>query len=423
MIRRLVDVKEREVPGLWWSFAYFFALLCAYSMLKPLRDEMGIAGGVRKLQWTFTATFLATLIAVPLFSALVAHVPRRRLLPWVYRALWLMLLAFFVLMRLRVAPTMVARTFFVWTSVINLFLVSVFWAFMADTFRSSQGKRLFGFIAAGGTIGTLVGPLLSSMLVRFIGTTAVLIGAALLLELAAQCIRPLVRWADAHAATAEETARLEGPVGGGALAGFRSVVRSPFLLAVCGQTLLYAITSTVLYAHYLSLISEQVTDSAKRTELFGYVETAVNALTLGLQALVTGRLMQRLGLAVTLAVVPALTVVGFASLGLMALLSVVVVFFVLRRGLHYAFERPSREVLFTTVDRETKYKAKPLIDTVVYRGGDAVGGWINTGFGAAGLGLAGSSWATLPFAAAWMAVNVYLARRQEAAARAEETQA
>jgi AAA family ATP:ADP antiporter len=407
LLHRLVDVRPHEVRGLVWSFAYFLALLTAYSILKPVRDEMAIAGDTRHLQWLFTATFVGTLVAVPVFSAVAGRFPRRRFVPWIYRFVAVTLLAFFALWRADVAPVWIARAFFVWVSVFNLFITSVFWAFLADVFDSDQAKRLFGFVAAGGTIGAMTGPLLAATLAPLTGPVLLLPLSALLFEGAARAAGRVARWAG------ESPTHDDRPIGGRPLAGLPLLVRSPYLLAIALQTLLFAITSTILYAQYLSLVEAAVGDPAARTALFGWVELGTNALALALQLAVSGRILEKAGLAVSLALQPLLTAAGFVGLGLAPFLGVAVALFGLRRSVHYAVERPAREVLFTSVGREARYKSKSFIDTVVYRGGDAVSGWINAAFRALGLGAGGAAAAAIPFALVGIVLAVFLARTHE----------
>ncbi|XXF78672.1 MFS transporter [Myxococcaceae bacterium GXIMD 01537] len=411
MLKRFVDVRDQEVGAVLGSFLYFFTLMCGYSILKPLRDAMGTAGGVKELKWLFTATFAVMLVAVPVYSALVARWPRRRVVPLIYRFFLVNLLGFFVLMKLEVAPLYVARAFYVWVSVYNLFVVSVFWTFMADVFAAEQGKRLFGFIAAGGTVGMLVGPLLARTLAAPLGPVNLMLLTAVLLELSARCVRGLSGWA--HDVQHQPPAA-EGPVGGGMFAALKLVVSSPFLLAMTAQMLLYSLTSTFLYVQQVRLVDGVASGMAARTAAFASVDFWVHVLTLVLQVAVTGRLMSRVGVGVALAAVPVLTAVGFLALAAMPVMGLLIGFKALRGALHYALERPSRELLFTSVGREARYKAKSFIDTVVYRASDTVGGWLEGGLSALGLGMAGISLAAVPLAGLWCGVSLFLASKQRA---------
>jgi AAA family ATP:ADP antiporter len=409
MLKRFVDVRDEEVGAVLWSFLYFFTLMCGYAILRPIRNEMGTAGSVKGLDWLFTATFLVMLAAVPAFSALVSRWPRRIVIPRVYRFFLLNLVAFFVLLKLGFARETVARVFYVWLSVYNLFVVSIFWSFMADVFASGQGKRLFGFIAAGGTTGMLVGPFLVGRLAEPVGPVNLILISVVLLEVSAQCVRRLSGWA--HDVQHQSPAA-EGPVGGGVLDGLKLLVMSPFLLALGLQVLLYAATSTFLYFQEVKLVAELGKDAASRTALFGDIDFYVQLATLTLQALVTGRLISRLGLGAAMAVAPVVTGLGFLGLAAAPVLGVLILFKAVRGASHYALERPSREILFTTVDREARYKSKSFIDTVVYRGSDTVSAWLQGGLTKLGLGMTGLSLAAVPLAGLWLAVSLYLARHQ-----------
>lgn len=415
VLERLVQARQSERPAVLWAFAYFFTLLCGYSLLKPVRDTLGVSGSMKQVPALMTATFVVSLLAVPAFSALVAQIPRHRVLPLVYRSFALQLAAFFLLLRVDTYHLWVARAFFVWTSVYNLFVVSVFWSFMADLFESDQGKRLFGFIAAGGTAGGLVGPAVAALLAPRIGPFALLLIAAALLELSVQCIRALVRWAGENDrlrphAPGEEAAH-DAPVGGSMFEGIGVVFRSRFLGGLAAQTILFSLSSTFLYLLQLRMVASAASSASGRTALFAQLDLLVNGVTLVLQLLLTGPVLSAFGLAVGLAIVPAITAVGFAALFAVPALPLLAAVQAVRRGCHYAFERPSREVLFTEVPREEKYKAKNFIDTVVYRGGDAVGGWLETLLGSSGLSAGAITLCGIPLAASGYAVANFLARR------------
>jgi AAA family ATP:ADP antiporter len=407
VVGRLVDARDDEARGAAWAFLFFLAILTGYSVLKPVRDEMAIAGDLEALEWLFTGTFVGTLLAVPVFSWVAARVSRRRLVTGFYRFCGATLVAGFVLLRLEVAPEMVARAFFIWVSVFNLFLTSLFWAFLSDVFTSGQGKRLFGFVAAGGTVGAIAGPLLAATLAPLLGPAPLLLLSAGIFEGASRCAGRLGRWARDRGARPEG----ERPVGGPALAGFTLLGRSPYLLAIAGQTLLFAVTSTLLYAQYLALVEGAVADPGRRVALFGFVDSGTQALTLAVQLFLSGRILSKLGLGVSLSLQPLLSAVGLSVFSLLPFLGPAIGLWGLRRSAHHAVERPAREVLFTTVDRESRYKAKSAIDTVVYRGGDAVSAWLNAALGAAGLATAGVALAAVPFAAAGIGLAWYLARR------------
>jgi len=417
-LRKVVDVKEEEVAALAWAALCFFCLLCGWFVIRPLRDEMGITGSVRALPWLMWATFGATLLGVWAYSAVAARAPRRKLVAIVDRFFLANLLAFFALLALGFQRQWVARVFFVWATVFNLFVVSVFWSVVSDVFRPEQGRRLFGFVAAGGTAGAIVGPLLTGLLVRRIGAEALLLLSSALLELSALCALRLCRWRDRFGAgQAEGTAGAPGDakgVGGTPLAGIRLFLRSPLLLGIGLQTLLYTVTSTFLYLQLMRLVAAGVAGSEERTQLFAWIDLSVNVLALVLQTAVTGRLMAAFTIAVALASAPLLSAVGFATVAVVPTLATVIAVHAVRKATHHGMERPAREVLFTRVSREERYKSKSFLDTVVYRGGDAISGSVEGGLTAAGLGLGAVSAVALPLTALWAAVAFFLARRHEA---------
>ncbi len=407
-LARVVDVRADEIRALLLSFAYFFCLLCGYYIIRPLREEMGIAGGVENLPWLFTGTFVAMLVAVPLFGATVARFAKRRIVPLVYRFFIANILIFFVLLRFDIGAEHVARAFFIWTSVYNLFVVSVFWSFMADVFRNDQARRLFGFIAAGGSAGALLGPTLTAALAVPLGPVALLLISALFLEAAVQCIRRLPAVMPARDKAADGA-----PIGGGVFAGITLVLRSRYLLGICLYILIFTTTSTFLYFQQAHIVAAAFDDPAERTRLFALIDLSVGVLTLLVQCFATGRLIGWLGVGPTLAVLPLLTVVGFVGLAMAPSLVVLVAFQSIRRAANFAIAKPSREVLYTVLDAERKYKAKNVIDTLVYRGGDAVSGWAYAGLSAIGLGLPAIALAAVPLAGVWMATGLRLGRAQD----------
>ncbi len=426
---RLVKLEQGELPALCWAFSYFFALLCAYYILRPMRDEMGIAGGVENLQWLFTGTFLAMLAAVPLFGWVTSRYARRQFLPLVYLFFIVNLLIFYLLFRSGLTHAWVARGFFIWTSVFNLFIVSVFWSFMADIFTDHQAKRLFGVVAAGGTAGALVGPVLTATLAIPLGPTNLLLISAAGLGWAVLCIGRLSTWrsrqgADppvrrADSANLRSTKPAAG-LAGGALAGLRLIIASPYLLGICLLILIYTTLSTFLYFQQAQIIRDSFADPAQRTTLFAAMDFAANALTIVIQVFLTGRMVKTLGLAWTLALIPVLLGGGFLLLGLSPILGVLVVVQVARRAGNYALMKPAREMLFVVLSREEKYKAKNIIDTVIYRSGDAVSAWAYAGLQALGFGLAAIALIAVPLAGFWACLCYRLGKMQETRAAAME---
>jgi AAA family ATP:ADP antiporter len=391
---RFLRIQPQEFPALGWSFAYFFLLLASYYLLRPVRDALAIETGTERLRWLLTATFVAMLALVPLFGWLSGRFPRRTLLPVVY--------GFFALNLALFALYVNSSIFFVWLSVFNLFAVSVFWSFMADVFDTPQAARLYGVIAAGGSCGAIAGPVLANLLSTRVPFQALLLIAAALLVLMILCIRRLARWADAHPRAGEP--QPEQPLGGSILAGARAALSSPFLLAICGYLFCYTALSTALYFQQVEILREAIPDRGERLRFLSTVDLAVNSLTLILQVLAFSRLAAALGPLWMLAAMPLVSVAGFLWLGAAPTLGALVVFGVTRRAGEFAVSKPAREALFTAVPREARYKAKNFIDTVVYRGGDALSGWMFAGpaaFLAAGV------------AAVWTALAVFLGTRMK----------
>jgi AAA family ATP:ADP antiporter len=392
-----------------WSFAYFFTLLAGYYVLRPLRDQMGIAGGVKALPWLFTATFVALLAAQPLYGTLVARLPRTRFIPIVYHFFALNLAVFWLLLTLGISTTLVARVFFVWVSVFNLFAVAVFWSFMADLFTSEQGKRLFGFIGAGGTAGALLGPVITIGLSVPIGPANLLIVAIVFVELAVLCVHRLERATASHPASLVRERRL----GGSAFSALPALFRSPYLLGVGAWVSLLSFGATILYFEQANIVSATVHGAGAQTRIFASIDLAVGLLTLATQVFATGRVLKRFGVGAAAAALPAAYVVGFAVLAAVPTLAVVLVFQVVQRWMNFAIANPARQVFFTVVGREDKYKAKNLIDVVIYRGSDALYGWVFDSLQVLGLKLAGIALWSLPVAAGWLVLSLALGRTQE----------
>lgn len=416
---RVVEVKPGEIRALVWSFAYFFFLLASYFILRPLRDEMGAAAGRDVLQWLFTGTFFAMLAAAPLFAALVARLPRRRFIPVVYRFFILNIAVFWLLLQSDAWRVETARVFFVWVSVFNLFAVSVFWSFMADLYRTEQSKRLFGFIAAGGTAGTLLGSSVTVGLAGGIGPVNLLVVAAVLLEAAVFCAIRLERAAGpADAASRPAEAQ---PMGGGMFDGFRLILRSPYLAGIAAWVALLSLAGTFLYFVQIDVVRAASADPATRTRIFAGMDLAANLMTIALQFVATGRLVKRIGAGPAAAILPAVFAIGFAALAAAPALAVIVAFQALQRTANFAFSNPAREILFTSVEREEKYKAKSLIDTAVLRAGDVVWGWAFAGLRALGLGVGGVAAVAIPLMVGWIAISLALGRAQERRQNARQT--
>lgn len=413
-LRRIIEASPAEARALAWAWLYVFALFLAYYVLRPIRDELGVAGGVRNLPWLFTGTLLAMLAVNPLFAYAVRRWPRERFIAIAYRFFMLNLLIFMALLTLATPEqhVWIGRAFFIWVSVFNLFVVSVFWSFVVDVFDAEQGKRLFGFLAAGATLGGIAGSSLTSGFVERLGQNWLLLASIILLEVAVFASRRLSLVSDAFQRPVQGDDPHK-PVGGGIFAGMTHTFRSPYLLGIALFILFYSVTSTFLYFQQATIAEANFPNRSARTAFFADIDFWVNVFTLAFQIFLTGRLMGWLGVAAMLCALPLFSVAGFAALAASSTVGVFVVVQVARRVSNFALARPTREVLFTSVPREDRYKAKNFIDTVVYRGGDQVGSWAYTGLMALGLSLTGIAIVAVPLSAIWLALSFWLGRRQE----------
>jgi AAA family ATP:ADP antiporter len=411
--RRLIAVKPEEAPALAWAWLYIFAVLSSYYIMRPIRDQMGVAGGVNNLQWLFTATLVGLLLLNVPFAYLVKTLPRSRFIPITYRFFAANILLFALVLHFTDEhhAVWVGRAFFVWISIFNLFVVSVFWSLIVDVFNSEQGKRLFGFVAAAATIGAICGASITASLARHVPAAALLIGAAILLEVAVLAVRGLSRLSSALHARPDEKG--DAPVGGNLLAGITHPFKSAYLANISLFILLFAITATFLYFQQAALVRDNFSDRAAQTAFFAQIDLAVNVITLVVQLFFTGRILGLLGVGFTLAILPALTLFGFGTLALMPAISTLVIFQVLRRSCDYAVARPAREVLYTVLPREDRYKAKNFIDTVVYRAGDQIGAWSYALIALLGFGSPAIAIIAIVLALLWLMNAWWLGRRQD----------
>jgi ATP:ADP antiporter, AAA family len=391
-----------------WSFSYFFMLLAGYYVLRPLRDQMGIAGGVKTLPWMFTATFVTLLALQPIYGALVKKLPRRWFIAIVYQFFVVNLAVFWLLLRLDVSVIIVARVFFVWVSVFNFFAVAVFWSLMADLFTSEQGKRLFGFIGAGGTAGGLLGPVITIGFSVPFGPTNLLLVAIVFLELVVFCVYRLER------CVARDKGRQGGGrIGGSMFSGFVALLRSRYLLGMAIWVSLLSFGGTILYLEQANIVAASVHGAGAQTRLFAGIDLAVGLLTLATQVLATGHLLKRFGTGASAGALPAVYIIGFAVLALVPALGVIFVFQVAQRWMNFAIANPARQVFFTVVGRDEKYKAKNMIDVVVLRGSDAVYAPLFDGLQSIGLKIGGIALCALPVVIGWLALSARLGRSQE----------
>lgn len=420
LARRVVDVEPRELKALAASFAFFFAVLCSYYIIRPVREEMGVTVGRDTLELLFTAVFAIMIAAVPLFGWVVTRFAKRRIVPLVYGFLILNLLAFWSVLASGPPGKPIAAAFFIWVSVFNLFAVSLFWSVMTDIWAAEQAKRLYGFVAAGGSAGAFAGPLITQSLVHHTGATNLLPVSALLLAAAIGCAAVLRRLVAGASAPGEEPQE-EELARGGILAGARNVWQQPYLFRIALWVVLANLISTYFYLEQAQIVGQRLSDAADRVQLFARMDLAVNSLTILAQLLLTGTVMARIGVAVAAAALPSVATLGLVALTIAPAVSVIVVVMVLERAATFAFSSPAMRVLFTVVPAEDKYKAQNFIDTVVFRGGDAASGWVFRLLGGGlGLGMSAIALLTLPLALVWIGLSFVLGRMQGELARASE---
>lgn len=418
LIDRLGNVKPEEERATLLAALYFFFALASYFILRAMRDAVGVAAGTDKLPWLFTGTLLTTLAMNPVYASVVAKLPVRRFIPIVYRVFIALLLIFAAIIKYgpHTWEPWLGPAFWILTSIYSLFIPSVFWGFMADTFQPEQGKRLFGVISVGGTLGALAGAFLTSRLATTVGTPVLMLLSVALLECAVQSAK---RFPPSFRSDTRARDEAEKPVGGSAFAGITNVLTSPYLLGICLYMLMFTIGSTVLYFQQAEIVGARYTDRESRTAFLATIDSVVQLLTVFAQLFVTGRVIKWLGVAFTLGIMPVLSLIGFGALGMYGTLAVFVAFQVLRRSGEYAFGRPAREVLYTVVKPEDKYKAKNFIDTFVYRGGDQIGAWSYSGLSALGMAAPSISLAAAPMSAIWLAIAIWLGRQQVKKQQAE----
>jgi len=416
LVGKVVDVRnDDELSGLLWGTTYGFLIMFSYYILRAVRDEISSADR-GNLQVLWTAVFLVMLLAVPLYSWIASRWSRGVFVPLANRFFILCLVGFWLcLVGLPDdARPWIDRFFYVWSSVFALFVVTIFWGFMADCFNNSQGKRLFAFIAVGSSIGGMMGSSVTAALATWVPTFSLLLIACVPLELASWCAGLLHRrFATGNVRTAGESLKA---IQGSAWSGMKVVFGSPYLLAIAAFILLMTFVSTILYFQQAHLVAEAITDRGERTAFLARIDLAVNILTVALQVYVTARIVKWLGVGLALALLPIAMTFGFVALGLYPTLAVLVVVQVIYRAGRYGVTKPAREMLWTVVTRQEKYKSKPFLDAAIYRGGDLVSGWIYAGLAALGLSVGAIALVAAPAAGLWVMLGLQLGRREKALA-------
>lgn len=431
VLRRLVDIEPGELHSLGWSCLYFFALLASAFVLRPLRDSMGLSGGADQYPWLFTGTLVAMLLVSTPFAWLVTRLPRKRFIPLVYRVSMLCLLVFWAVFEFLPADATlpVSYAFFIWFSVFNLFVVSVFRGFMADIWNFAQAQRLFGFIGLGGTLGALAGSSLSNQLAELIGSTRLIFFSVLLLELAVFAVRRLVALHAIDAAPAT-TVDLPEPKPSDVWRGLKLLASMPYLRWIAAYIFLYGLLGTALYFQQGKLVEATMPGRDERTAYFAAIEFWAQLGTILVQLFLTARLMRwfgttfalvsqpvlavfgALGLAVAMYLAADWAAAGFTIVGLVPELALLAFVQIVLRISNFSMAQPAREALYTVVEREVKYKSKSFIDTFVYRLGDSLGAWAVLGLLKLQIVLAGIALLMAPVAALWIHVGRTLGRRQ-----------
>jgi AAA family ATP:ADP antiporter len=390
-LTRLLGLQRGEAGAVLAGFLMLFFLFTGYAVLRPVRETIGVTSGVKNLPWLFTGTFVTTIAVMPAFGWVASRMPRRRIVFSVLVLVALTLVAFGLAFAVLPENISIGRAFYIWLSVFNLIVISAAWSALVDVFTVAQAKRLFGLIAAGASLGGLVGPLLAVFFVERLAHAGLLFLSAGLMVVAAFAAHWVQLWRDRHPPLPDADAqrglsppkpdddvRRARPLGGNVFAGAIAVLRSPYLLGIAAFVVLLSTASTFLYFEQARLVEQTYPDRAQRTQVFGTIDIVVQALSITAQLFITGQLARRLGLRVLLVAVPVLVALGFLTLAFVPLFAVLAVVMVVRRVGEYAFVRPAREMLYGVLSPEAKYKAKNFNDTVVYRGGDAISGWVKT---------------------------------------------
>lgn len=397
------------------AFLCNFLLMGSYYILRPVRDTVATIVGVGQLQQLFTATFIGTFIASALYTALASKVKLSRLLPGVFW-FWLCNVVLFELL-FRLAPDnrWLGAAYYVWFSVTNLFMISVFWSLMVDVFSPEQATRFFAFIAAGGALGAIAGPLLTRLLVGTVGLSGMLLLAAGGFALCIVTVHLLMREKARLRESSDEAQQstLDHALEGNAFEGFSQLLKSPYVLNQAGFILLMTWVNTVAYFCQTDLVARTYTAIASRTQAIADIDLVVNLCTAAILLMGLGRIVQRFGVTAGLILNPLLMVVAFLATAFSPTLFMIQALQVVRRVAQYAIARPSREICFTVVEQSSRYKSKNVIDTVVYRFGDVSSAWVQAGLRSMGYGLNGAIAVGVAASMVWGAAALYLGRRYE----------
>ncbi|MEJ2129357.1 MAG: MFS transporter [Woeseiaceae bacterium] len=418
---RVFGLERQEYVPAAWSFFYFFCVLSAYYILRPIRESMGVVSGTTSLLYLFTASFLVMLVATPVFGWITSRYPRKVFLPWVYAFFILNILIFWVIFSQRIeegqSHVWLGRVFFVWLSVFNLYVVSVFWSFMADVYTREQGRRLFGLLSSGGSIGALLGGTATSLWVVDVNFHNLFPIAALLLSVAILCIWRLRQWVTRGVQERSgHSIEMSASLGGSAFAGASHASRSKYFRAIMVASIIASLLGTALYVFRNELVEASITDVNLQTRFFSNINIATNLLTILGQMFLVRYVVRRFGIGIALSIMPALSVLCFIWVAMDPALLVIAIVEITRRASGFTFSKPSTDMLYSVVTPEEKFKTKNFIDTTVYRFGDVLG------IGAillllARTGMSAISYLLVPFALLWTGIALWLGRDYRRRAR------
>lgn len=415
LLQTLFNLRPKEIVPAFIAALFFFCVMTALMLLRPVRDALGMERGIENLRWLFIVTAVVTLAVNPLFGWLVSRLRRLQFIGATYGFFVLSLMGFWLLLTF-VPGTVGQRSgqvFYVWLSVFNLFVTMVFWALLADRFTSDQGKRFFALISVGGTLGAILGPWLTAQLAKPLGTPNLLLVAGAFILLAIATAWLLVRMAPDRADNdASDLANETEHIGGSAWAGLRAVFQSRYLTAIAGYVLLMSVLATIIYFTRLQMVAAVSDNLDARAALLANIDMWTQVVVLFLQLTLTGKIIQRFGLGVALAILPIATALGFIGLAIFGSFIVLILIEATNRAVQRGITRPAREALFTVVSREEKYKAKAFIDTFMYRNGDLIGAQTEGLLGRLGLAMGGLLSVVLPLALTWAALGLWLGRSQ-----------
>ena len=427
-----VDIRREEIRAAIVSFIYLFCLMASYYTMRPLRDALASEIPSENLKYLWTATFIFSTLSALVFGYIVSKFKTSSVLSWIYIFFIVNILIFFYYMSayplesedVILLPifsnifdlpspvkisTVIGCVFYVWLSVFNMFVVSVFWSFLADRYTKDQSKRLFGFIAAGGSLGAAIAPIFAASTVNVFGVDKMLIMAAVILSITLICIRDLL-----NSTQIVDHGHKNNKLGGSSWDGFLVLIKNPYLLLIALFVVLYTFISTIFYVAQVDLVRSAFETREARYAVYAIVDGIVNGLAIFTQIFITTRLARKFGLTFLIAIMPIFMILAFFLLSFFPVLIVILALQVFRRAGNYALTRPGREMLWTVVNRDEKYKAKNVVDTSIYRGADLVNIWIENGLRSAGFNLGQIAIVGSFVALMWSLVAIILGRKAEA---------